>query len=72
MLKPLHDCLFSILKKIPMDGTFDQHAPLEVLISNKLVGHKFYSFDLSSATDRLPIKLQCDILNIMFKGLGLY
>jgi hypothetical protein len=27
-----------------------------------LIGHKFHSFDLSAATDRLPIRLQRDIL----------
>jgi len=27
---------------------------------------KFYSFDLSAATDRLPIALQTDILTLLF------
>jgi hypothetical protein len=66
VLKPLHDYLFSILKEIPMDGTFDQGAPLDRLLQlhrdGVLVGHKFHSFDLSAATDRLPIRLQRDIL----------
>jgi hypothetical protein len=30
-----------------------------------------YSFDLSAATDRLPLSLQVDILNIIFgEGIG--
>jgi hypothetical protein len=51
-LKPLHDRIFEILRDIPMDGTFDQLRPIHLL---KEAGHtRFWSFDLSSATDRLP------------------
>lgn len=64
LLKPLHDTLFSILSKIEQDGTFDQLKPVKSLISQ---GHKeFYSFDLSSATDRLPVDLQVDILGRLY------
>jgi hypothetical protein len=61
ILKPLHDFLFSILSNIEQDGTFNQGAPLEKLISKKLpfLG----SYDLSAATDRLPIDLQVSILS---------
>lgn len=66
VMLPLHQFLFSLLKKMPTDGTFDQGAPLDRLLSLKskgeLGGHKFHSFDLSAATDRLPIQLQQDIL----------
>jgi len=44
-----------------MDGTFDQLSPLRRLTEK---GHKtYYSFDLSAATDRLPIDLQVDVLS---------
>lgn len=44
-----------------MDGTFDQLKPLKALTSRGL--QKFYSFDLSAATDRLPIDLQVQVLS---------
>nr|WLK77422.1 RNA-dependent RNA polymerase [Suillus luteus mitovirus 5] len=59
-LKPLHDALFNILRPIETDGTFDQKAPLKKLMETP--GKKYYSFDLSAATDRLPVSLQADIL----------
>jgi len=31
VMKPIHDCIFSILRQIPMDGTFDQTRPVERL-----------------------------------------
>lgn len=65
--KPLHNSIFSILKTIITDGTFDQEKPLKRLMS--LIRHDpdqvLYSYDLSSATDRLPITLQKDILNLL-------
>jgi len=56
--------LFRTLKRIEADGTFDQHRPLQLLIEKSDGNHKFSCFDLSAATDRLPIELQKDILNI--------
>jgi len=64
-LRPLHDSIFSNLSKIPQDGTFDQDGALDRLMANRAVEHKFYSFDLSAATDRLPIDLQVQILAIL-------
>jgi hypothetical protein len=69
-LKPLHLSLFNILKKIPMDGTHDQEAPLKRLISNAPSGTMFHSYDLSAATDRLPLLVQSQILNILQPRLG--
>jgi len=63
LLSPLHDSLFNLLKLIPNDGTFDQDASFaRCLLKSKEAGLA-YSADLSSATDRLPIDLQIDILN---------
>lgn len=42
-----------------MDGTFDQLKPLARVPFGKV---PIYSYDLSSATDRLPIGLQVKIL----------
>jgi hypothetical protein len=38
---------------------------LDRLMRNRDVEHKFYSFDLSAATDRLPIELQFQILALL-------
>lgn len=62
-LRPLHDALFSLLRKIKQDGTFDQLMPLKVLMDKGLT--EFYSYDLTSATDRLPIDLQVQILGYL-------
>nr|QOX06058.1 RNA-dependent RNA polymerase [Lentinula edodes mitovirus 1] len=60
VLQPLHQAIFSSLKKIPMDGTFDQLKPLSRIPWGLT---PLYSYDLSSATDRLPISLQRDLLS---------
>lgn len=62
VLEPLHKWIFSILRRIPMDGTFDQMKPL-----NRVpFGIPLYSFDLTAATDRLPIQIQKSILSARF------
>jgi hypothetical protein len=65
-LHPLHKAIFDLLAKLPTDGTFDQSAPIQRLVSKGLK-EQFYSLDLSAATDRLPIELQVQILS-MFIG----
>lgn len=67
-LKPLHDFLFSILRKIPQDGTFDQLAPVKRL--QTLDKTRFWSYDLSSATDRLPVLLQAVLLSPLITAHG--
>jgi hypothetical protein len=64
-LKPLHDSIFKSLKRLDTDGTFNQGLPLSQLYENRDTRYKFSCFDLSSATDRLPITLQVDILNAL-------
>lgn len=51
LLRPVHLWFASVLKRIPMDGTFNQTAPRVRLIPSS---HCF-SFDLKSATDRWPL-----------------
>lgn len=60
ILHPLHDWIFRVLKELPMDGTFDQGKPLDILIAKEV--KEVYSYDLSSATDRLPLALQESLL----------
>jgi len=57
-LKPIHDNLNDILKRIPEDCTFDQNAFYSKLKNSQY----YYSFDLSNATDRLPVSIQADLI----------
>jgi hypothetical protein len=62
IFKPLHDSLFSLLSTLPNDGTFDQAAAFKRAVAKaKISGHSF-GYDLSAATDRLPLILQIKLL----------
>lgn len=71
-MEPLHEYIFSILRRIKEDATFDQEKGIENvrhaldLKTDKAV----YSFDLSAATDRLPLELQKLLLDYIREGLG--
>lgn len=64
ILYPLHKYLFKQLARIPNDGTFDQVKPVKDLVERcRLKGiRQIYSFDLSAATDRIPVVLQEKLL----------
>lgn len=64
-MSPLHQALFDILRQIPQDGTFNQLKPVTALFDNKSL-EDFYSFDLSAATDRLPISTQVQVLSFLY------
>lgn len=64
-LKGLHKSIFNSLKQIPTDGTFDQQLAFRKFLAKLDPKSKMSGFDLSAATDRLPIDLQEDILNIL-------
>lgn len=55
---PIHKGIFDYLKKIVSDGTFDQLAPIDRLIE----GPEYRSYDLSAATDRIPLECQRQVL----------
>jgi len=59
VLFPLHRSIFSLLERIPHDGTFDQLAPLAHLKH----GQEYRSYDLSAATDRIPLDVQIQALS---------
>jgi len=61
LFKPLWDRIVQILERIPQDGTKDQYRPLHKLMKDYPKG-PFFSFDLSAATDRLPVTLQTQLL----------
>jgi hypothetical protein len=62
VLRPLHNYLFSILKGIPQDCTFNQGS-----FAEKLRTHGFSaSTDLSAFTDRFPIVFNHALLRVRF------
>nr|WGZ76274.1 putative RNA-dependent RNA polymerase [Rhizoctonia solani mitovirus IF] len=65
ILAPLHDFLFSVLRSIPNDGTFDQEASVRRGQEKALASGQAFSFDLTAATDRLPAALTAQILETM-------
>lgn len=67
-LRPLHKFIMGILKRIPTDGTYDQLKPVKALLARVPMSQTIYSFDLSAATDRLPLALQQSILGAIYGG----
>lgn len=68
VMRPIHQAIFSILRGIPMDGTFNQTKPVDELRKYPVKQDSFfYSIDLSAATDRLPLKLQVPVMEQVFK-----
>jgi len=61
---PLHKLIQDLLRSLSEDATFDQIGKLEAkILSMKTKGlTQAFSYDLSSATDRLPVILQVYIL----------
>jgi len=64
LMRPLHKMLFAALREIPQDGTFDQEACVNRIklaivyaMATAPAGEQVtvYSYDLSSATDRIPL-----------------
>jgi hypothetical protein len=62
LLYPVHQWLASVLRSIPMDGTFNQRRPLDLLSGST----ECYSFDLKSATDRWPLLLMFETFQCLF------
>jgi hypothetical protein len=71
VMKPLHLGLFKILKQLPNDGTFDQDASVTRCTVKAKAANQAFSFDLSAATDRLPVSLTGAIIESLFKIPGL-
>lgn len=63
LLYPMHQWLASVLSSIPMDGTFNQTAPLDRL---RGIDGTVYSLDLKSATDRWPLLLLFELVQCLF------
>lgn len=61
-LKPLHDSILELIKQVKTDGTYDQLGVINRLPKGE--GQRYTSYDLSAATDRLPIEIQRDVLGL--------
>jgi hypothetical protein len=71
ILKPVHDLLMNILRKIPEDCTFDHDKIASVAKRMHENNQTFYGFsDLSDASDRIPRFLYQDALNEVLPNLG--
>lgn len=68
LLYPLHAWIFErILRVLPCDGTFDQTKPVKELLEKAAKAGRthFWSYDLSAATDRLPVRIQTLVLGAL-------
>jgi hypothetical protein len=67
MLTPVHKYIFSLLRSLPSDATFDQLGSVK-RFSEQLMARgtkRVYSLDLTAATDRLPLSLQTILLGLL-------
>jgi hypothetical protein len=61
-LKPIHEGIMNKLHKLPCDRTYTQDPFHKWKDDNE----RFWSLDLSSATDRFPISLQRRLLSVIY------
>lgn len=68
LLKPLHKSLFNFLHSLKSDATFNQSETLFRFVKSLEERNirKVYSFDLTAATDRIPVSAQAVILDTLF------
>lgn len=77
LMDTLHKGIFKLLGNIPQDGTFNQLLPIERLVQWQSANRgnsgrlpPLYSFDLSAATDRIPLVLQKILLSPFLTAWG--
>lgn len=70
ILKPIEQMLARFLKNLPNDGVYNQHlSELRARSKSQNLDCSF-GYDLSAATDRLPLGLQSYILDLILPSLG--
>lgn len=62
VLKPIHEMLFAFLKALPNDGTFNQQLAVDRAVEKSNKANQSFGYDLSAATDRLPMFLQVKVI----------
>jgi len=64
-LRPIHDTLMGILRSLETDGTYNQEqAFARILECSK--GKQTFCFDLSGASDRIPLQVQTIMMSELF------
>jgi hypothetical protein len=63
VMSPIHKALFAFLEALPNDATFDQGAAVRRCLQKSEAAGRSFGYDLSAATDRLPIQVQVAILS---------
>jgi hypothetical protein len=63
LLRPLHKAIFSVLYSLDTDATCDQDAAIKRGQQMLAKSNFAASYDLSAATDRLPVELQALLLD---------
>jgi hypothetical protein len=67
VLEPFGKVLFSMIKSLPWDCTFDQEKADIAILDRLRTGNKVHSVDLTGATDYFPLDLQKIVLSHVFK-----
>lgn len=70
-MQPVHKCLTNILRLLPNDGTLNQNLSYQRARAKSIQYGCSYGYDLSAATDRLPIGIQVSILRGVFQFYGM-
>lgn len=70
ILKPIEQMLASFLKDLPNDGVYNQELSERRARLKSVNCGRSYGYDLSAATDRLPLLLQSRILDLILPQLG--
>lgn len=69
VLKPIHDYLMNVLKRMPCDGTFS-HPVLAGKVKAITKHHGLFCYDLTNATDRFPLEVQKRLLRPLMGDLA--
>lgn len=65
-LTPLSESLYSLVRELPWDCTYDQSKAVPFIQEHLAQGGKVHSVDLSSATDHFPLSLQMVALRAIY------
>lgn len=63
---PIHDNVMKVLSYLTTDGTYSHNKVALASKSATSLGKDIFCYDLTSATDRFPVKLQEDVLRAMY------
>jgi hypothetical protein len=72
LLKPLGDFLFSYLRMLPWDATFNQDRFSDVLIEHLNNGKVAHSIDLSDATNTFPLNFERECMLALVRRIQKY